>query len=218
MDTGTSAILIVSLLAGLSCFAFFVGFLVQLRKRARVRMVFGFLAMFVMLLVAVASGAISLGLRGYRSLVSEQLAAVIILEPVAPQRFRAVFQFPDGNENEFDLAGDQIYVDAKILKWKSIGTLLGLDTEYALDRVSGRYQRLEDERSRSRTVQSLSATSFVDLFWLRRRFARLSPLYDVEYGSAAFAPAAEPMTYELRVSASGLLLRPAPQPAPQTGG
>ena len=218
MDTSTNAILIVSLLAGLSCFAFFVGFLVHQRRQARVRTVFGFVAMLVMLFVATVSGLVSIGLRGYRSLVSEQLAAIIVLEPVRPQRFRAVFQFPDGRESEYVLSGDQILVDAKILKWKSVGTLLGLDTEYVLDRVSGRYERLEDERRRARTVHSLSATSFVDLFGLRRRFARLSPLYDAEYGSAAFVPAAEPAAYELRVSSSGLVLRPTAIPEPQAGG
>ena len=47
----------------------------------------------------------------------------------------------------------------------------------------------------------------MDLFSLRRRYTFLAPLLDAEYGSAAFVPVAEPAELELRVSATGLLIR-----------
>src|SRR2546422_6430516 len=44
-----------------------------------------------------------------------------------------------------------------VLKWRPIGTLLGLETIYELDRISGRYQVLSDEQTHARTVYSLAA-------------------------------------------------------------
>lgn len=204
----TTPILILSLLSGLSCFAFFVSFIVQLKKRALLGIVSSFLLATTMLCVALLTGVVCIGLGGYRSLTAEEVAAVITIEPLGLQRFRAHFNLADGRQQIFELAGDELMVDAHILKWQPLGTLLGLGTEYELDRVSGRYARIEDERHKRRTAHSLSDKSVVDLFALRRRFDRLSPLYDAEYGSASFVPADGVRTYELRISTSGLLLRP----------
>jgi len=35
------------------------------------------------------------------------------------------------------------------LEWRPIATLLGLETVYELDRISGRYQALSDEQTAS---------------------------------------------------------------------
>ena len=43
------------------------------------------------------------------------------------------------------MAGDQIYVDAHILKWTPAANLIGLHTAYELDRVAGRYDNIEQE-------------------------------------------------------------------------
>jgi hypothetical protein len=47
----------------------------------------------------------------------------------------------------------------------------------------------------------------VDVFLLRKRFPQLEPILDAEYGSGTFIAAAQPATYEVRVSTSGLLMR-----------
>lgn len=49
----------------------------------------------------------------------------------------------------------------------------------------------------------------VDLFALRLRHGFLAPLLDAEYGSATYVPVTGPAELELRVSTTGLLLRPA---------
>jgi hypothetical protein len=105
------------------------------------------------------------------------------------------------------LSGDELYVDARILKWRPWANIFGLHTAYELDRVAGRYQDLVQEQQQPRTVQSLAADREVDLFKLRRRYVLLSPLLDAEYGSATFAAADSPAQYEVRVSTTGLLIR-----------
>ena len=166
----------------------------------------------VLALVCLLSGALFLtlylSLHGYRALTREDLAGTIQAEPTGPSQFQVTVQIPGRQPERFQLAGDEIYVDAHILKWKPWANLFGLHTAYALDRLAGRYQAIEDESGKPHTVYTLGGTRAVDLFSLRRRFAWLEPVVDAEYGSAAFFPTRDRVSLELRVSTSGLLFRP----------
>lgn len=153
------------------------------------------------------AGGLAVGIQGYRALTHEEIAARVTVEPTARQRFNATFEFADGRRQTFELAGDEIYIDAHILKWKPYANIVGLHTAYELDRVAGRYRGIGEERAAARTIHALGRERPVDLFDLRQRHAFLSPLLDAEYGSATFVPVARPATLELRVSASGLLIR-----------
>jgi hypothetical protein len=150
---------------------------------------------------------ISIATQGYRALTREDLAATVKIEPAGPGRFNARFQFPDGREAVFNLAGDELYVDAHILKWKSIANYFGLHTSYELDRVAGRYLKLEDEQTKPRTVFALSRKKPINMFSLRQRYALLSPLLDAEYGSGTFIEVQQAIELEIRVSTTGLLIR-----------
>ncbi len=180
------------------------------RALSRRRLVRGFGSLLLGLLLlslSALSATISVSTRGYKALTHEELAAVVQTVPTGDQRFLATFRFPGGGERRFRLAGDELYVDAHILKWKPIANVLGLHTAYELDRVAGRYVRLEDERTRPRTVASLAEDKPIDMFELRRRLPLLRPLVDAEYGSGTFVLADTPANYEIRVSVSGLLVR-----------
>jgi len=163
----------------------------------------------LLLSLGALAGTIAIGIQGYLALTREDVAARLFVQPHGAQRFAATVRFPDGHEETFELAGDEIYVDAHILKWKPLANVLGLHTVYELDRVAGRYHAVEQERSEVRTVYSLGKDKPVDLFGLRRRYAFLAPLLDAEYGSATFMPVAQPAELELRVSTTGLLMRQA---------
>jgi hypothetical protein len=169
----------------------------------------GLLAAALCLSVGILCGAITVGIRGYRALTSEVVAATIKTEPIGPQHFRATVTLPDSSLHMFDLAGDAVYVDAHVLKWRPIGNLLGLNTVYELDRIAGRYQRLTDEQNRERTVFSLATHKPFDAYDLARRYWLLRPLVDAQYGSATFIGATAPggATYEVRISTTGLLVR-----------
>ena len=161
--------------------------------------------------IAAAAGTVYLGLQGYRNLTREEVAATLSVKPVAPQRFDVKVRFPDAREVTFEVAGDEIYADARILKWKPFANALGLHTAYELDRLSGRYRSIDQERTAPRTVHSLAVDKPVNLFGLRQRYAFLEPLLDAEYGSASFVPVTRPAELELRVSTTGLLLRETPK-------
>lgn len=214
-----SLLLQVAAAFAVGCVGFFV-FGVAALKRRRYLLV-GVLLMFAVLSLSAAGLCITISVatRGYRAFTREVVAAVVETQPTGPQRFTATFRFPDGESATYSLAGEELYVDAHILKWKPIANLLGLHTAYELDRVAGRYAKLEDEQSLPRSVFSLAVEKPVDMFDLRHRLMLFRPLVDAEYGSAAFILADRPATYELRVSTTGLLIRraPASRPADEAG-
>ena len=155
------------------------------------------------------AGMIALGIQGYQTLTREEIAAQISVSPVAPQRFAATFRYPDGRVENFMIAGDEIYVDAHILKWQPLANLFGLHTAYELNRVGGRYRDIEQERTAQRTVHSLSQDKPINLFGIRQRHTFLAILLDAKYGSATFVPVIQAAELELRISTTGLLMREA---------
>ncbi|MFO7586862.1 MAG: hypothetical protein R6X22_02215 [Gemmatimonadota bacterium] len=204
-----------TILAGLALFAAFaavvllVAFLHAVRNRRSLSAVVALLGAACAALVGVLAATILVGTRGYRALTRETTAAWIRTVPGPDRSFVAHFRLPDGSVEAFELSGDEIYVDAHILKWKPVANLLGLHTAYELDRVAGRFRDLESERSRERTIHSLATPKRLDVFHLRRASGLLTPLVDAEYGSASFVTARDTAVWELRVSTTGLLLRPA---------
>ena len=217
--TGLPAMDGASVMSGLSIAAIVLGLaglllvLAGLRALWRAR-IWGFttrtLLGLLLLAAGALAGAVAAGVQGYQALTREESVARISIRPIADQRFEARFRFPDAQEQTFQLSGDEIYVDARILKWTPYANLVGLHTMWELDRVAGRYRSIDQEKSAPRTIFPLGGSQAVDLFALRKRFAGLAPLFDAEYGSATFVPAADTAELELLVSTSGLLLRPRP--------
>jgi hypothetical protein len=195
-------------LATLGAILILAGIAALLRARP-LRFAVRTLAGLLLLSLGGLAGTIAIGTQGYRALTREDVAARLFVRPVGPQRFAATVRFPDGREATFELAGDEIYVDAHILKWKPFANVLGLHTAYELDRMGGRYRAIEQERSAVRTVYLLGQERPMDLFRLRQRYAFLATLLDAEYGSATFTTVTRPAELELRVSTTGLLMRDA---------
>ncbi|HVE89132.1 MAG TPA: hypothetical protein VNA44_05470 [Burkholderiaceae bacterium] len=178
--------------------------LIRLRPfRFIFRTVFGLL----LLAAGALAATIAIGTYGYTALTREEIAATLLVQPMEPQRFSATVRYPDLREVKFELAGDEVYVDAQILKWKPMANVLGLHTAYELDRIAGRYRSIDQERSAPRTIFPLARDKPVDLFDLRRRYTFLAPLLDAEYGSASYVAVSRPAEIELRVSTTGLLMR-----------
>lgn len=186
---------------------FFIATVAALRKKKLFSSAFRFLLALLALSLTGLFGVIVISTVGYRALTHEEIAAVVKTEPNGAKEFTAHFQFPDGHEASYRLAGDALYVDAYILKWKPIVNILGLHTAYELDRVAGRYTDLKEERESLRTVFLLSRDKPLNMFTLRQCYSLLRPLLDAEYGSASFINSDKPEHFEIRVSTTGLLIR-----------
>ena len=159
-----SPINITALVFAILSLLFLFAFILSLKKHKKMGAARNFIFMLLMLVIALLFATISFSIQGYTNLTHEELAAYVDIEPIGKQEFKAYFWFPDNTEAEYELSGDELYIDAHILKWKSITNLLGLHTLYELDRVAGRYAKLEDETSKPRTVYSISSEKLIDVF------------------------------------------------------
>ena len=172
---------------------------------------FTFRALLALLFLGVGSalGIVGLGAQGLHLLDREATAARIRVVPTGKQTYDATVTFADGRTQTYALAGDDIVVDAHVVKWTPLASRLGLATAYRLERIAGRYRSVDQETTARRTVFPLSASGPVDLIDLAHKLP-LAPIFDAEYGSATYVPVVQPETLEVKVSESGLLMRRAP--------
>lgn len=191
----------------LLCVIFLFAFFTSLRKKKFFGAVRNFTFAVLMLTLSLLFGTISISIQSYNALTREVLAATVEIFPVSKQIFMARITFPDSSEKQYKLEGDEFYIDAHILKWKSLANLLGLHTYYELDRISGRYIDIEDETNKNRTVYSVAEDKLIDAFDLRLKYPFLSFLVDAEYGSASFITTNAHKNLQIMVSTTGLLIR-----------
>lgn len=164
-------------------------------------------ALLVALGIAAAFAAASL--RTYNRLTREQEAARVSMHQVTPKLYSVSVQPTGARPQSFAVAGDEWLIEARLLKWRPLATLVGFDTVYRLERLSGRYTDLAEERAAQRTVYGLAERAPVDFWLFVKDYHDYLPLADALYGSAAFVPMAEGAEYVVSVSTTGLVVRPA---------
>ncbi|MDX2277185.1 MAG: hypothetical protein NW206_17200 [Hyphomonadaceae bacterium] len=170
----------------------------------------------VFLGVAAIVGLLGLNIQTYHRLTFERPVATIELTQKGPQLFDAVVvepptpDQPEGITRSFEVHGDEWRIEARVLKWKPWANVLGLDSQYRLDRFSGRYTDTQQELTAERSAYDIRPTrqSGVDLWPLAREFSEYAPLVDTLYGSGAYMPMADGARYEVRITQNGLIARP----------
>jgi hypothetical protein len=167
----------------------------------------------IFLLLAAGALLVAANVHTYQRLTFEQPAGELQFSQVAEGQYNAVLSFPDGKRAFFLLRGDEWQVDARILKWTAFANLVGFDAAYRLERISGRYSHVEDERSKPRTVYDLNLPDRIDPWDLVHRYRKWLPWVDALYGSATFLPMADGALYEIKMAQSGLIARPLNQAA-----
>ena len=165
------------------------------------------LAGLLLLAIAALMAAISINLYTYDRLTHESTIAEVSFQEIGPQHFGAHVLLKN-NTKILDLRGDEWQIDARVLKWRGMAVLIGFDTLYRLDRLSGRYRDITQERTGLRTVHSLSEEQGLDLWMISRRYAHWIPWVDAVYGSATYMPMIDGASYTVSVSSTGLLARP----------
>jgi hypothetical protein len=203
------------IVAGICALLFFAAALQSFRRRRIAGGLMLGMGGLVLLLLAACALLVVANMRTYQRLSSEQDAGALRLSRVSDREYDGTFTFPSGERADFALSGDEWQVDAQVLKWRGLANLVGFDTVYRLDRISGRYTNIEEEKTLPRTVYALNPPDRVDLWDFVHRHQPWIPWIDAWYGSATFLPMSDGAAYEIRVSQSGLLARPL-NPAAQT--
>lgn len=162
----------------------------------------------LMMSIAGLFGAIGINLHTYERLTYEQSVAELSFKQIAPGQYQAHLRLPSGKTRLFDMEGDEWQLDARVLKWKGLATIAGMDSQYRLERISGRHHDISRERNGPRTVHTLATDAGVDLWQIAQRNKQWLPWVDATYGSATYLPMADGAQYQVRLTASGLLARP----------
>jgi hypothetical protein len=185
--------------------------MVAVRRLTDLRFASGSLLLISSLLVVAIGVAAALAagsLRTYTRLTAEQEAARVAMRQVAPRHYALTVQPKSARTQTFEVLGDEWQIDARLLKWRPLATIAGFDTVYRLERLSGRYSDLAEERAAKRTVYGLAERGTIDFWALVRSSHDYLPLADALYGSAAFVPMADGAEYVVSVSSTGLVVRP----------
>jgi hypothetical protein len=192
----------------LLAFPFELAAIRRLRRLQLVRGTLFFLSGATVLLVAAVAVLVAANLYTYARLTHEQEAARVSMRQLGERHYVLSVQPKGEPPRHFELRGDEWQMDARVLKWRAMGNLLGFDTLYRLERLSGRYGSVAAERAGPRTVHDLSEETSLDLWSLVRRHHAYIPFADALYGSAVYVPMSEGAEYTVSVSASGLVVRP----------
>jgi hypothetical protein len=170
----------------------------------------------VFLGVAAIVGLLGLNVQTYHRLTYERQVATIEVRQKGPQLYDATVteppteQDPQGVTNTFEIHGDEWRIEARVLKWKPWANVLGLDSQYRLDRFSGRYADTQQELTAERSAYDIRPTrsSGLDLWPIAREYSEYLPVVDTLYGSGAYMPMSDGARYEVRITQNGLIARP----------
>ena len=152
---------------------------------------------------------LAFNIHTYHRLTFEKPIAVLSTMQLGPQQYRVtVKELPDNKVTNYFLKGDEWQLDARILRWDPPLQLLGLNTLYRLERLSGRYHRINDELNRPRTVYPLSNEQGLDIWTLAQEYQQWLRWIDAFYGNAAYLPMHDGARYIIAINQYGLIARP----------
>lgn len=177
-----------------------------------------------LLATALVAALLGQNIQTYARLTSERPVATVSVRQLAPQYFEVTVAQPLANDASaraavYPVHGDEWRMEAQVLKWKPWANVIGLDSQYRLDRLSGRYQNIDQERTGARSVHALSGGDgdtghlsalpwSLSVWDTARKYRRYVDAVDTLYGSAAYMPMADGATYEVWITQSGLIARP----------
>lgn len=175
------------------------------RRTQRVGLVRGLMGT-VFVLSALVLALLAASVYQYLVLMVDRPVAQVTAVGMGPQRFEVTVTPHDGAAQRFVVDGDQWQIDARVIRWRLPVALAGVPSLYRLDRLSGRYINIEQERKATRTVHALSTSPMPDLWSLSRRFPAWMSVVDADYGSAAFLPLVDGGRYEVTINPRGGLV------------
>jgi hypothetical protein len=175
----------------------------------------GFQVLFILSLFVIALLLFS-NLNTYSRLSTEKNVADVVVRYVTGKQYELELISDSGQSKRFLINGDEWQIDVRIIKWKSWANLLGLDSYYQLDRLSGRYKDIDQANVTKSIAHKISNEQAGVSIWQLRHLAggRLAVL-DAYFGQSVFMPMQHLARYKLSVTQAGLIARPSNKIASQ---
>ena len=162
----------------------------------------------LVLALALLAGVVAYDLRSYDVQVQDRPFLTLTFAADGPQRYR-VNLLEGSKEREVVLEGDLWQLDARLLGWKGLAALIGLEPGYRLEKLSGRFLAIEQQQTARHAQVQLAASPYgIDLWhWLRLTRRDLF-LFDPQAARVTYLPIADGAAFSVSLSPTGLLARP----------
>jgi hypothetical protein len=168
----------------------------------------------VVVLGALAVLLVAANVYTYHRLTAETLIAELRFDPTGDRQYLAYLRTGDRcRERVFPLLGEQWRVDAEFVKWKYWAALLGLDSEYRLDRLEGRYRSTADQNAAPNIAHDLGGGTALDVVAIAQALGPLNFLLDATYGSSTYQDIDPDRVYRVYRTSTGIIARSEPRPA-----
>lgn len=164
---------------------------------------------FVVLALAGLIGLIGCDISTYASLPGEQPLVTLTFQAQGPQRYEV--RLDQGKETRTAmLEGDLWQLDLHMLRWKSLAELIGLESGYRLERLSGRYLAVEQQNlARYGRVELSEKPLGVDIWQSLELGQRDMHLVDAQMLRVDYMPIADGAVYTVELAPTGLIAKPA---------
>lgn len=164
---------------------------------------------FVVLALAGLIGLIGYDISTYASLPGEQPLVTLTFQAQGPQRYEV--RLDQGKETRTAmLEGDLWQLDLHMLRWKSLAELIGLESGYRLERLSGRYLAVEQQNLARYGRVALSEKPLgVDIWQSLELGQRDMHLVDAQMLRVDYMPIADGAVYTVELAPTGLIAKPA---------
>jgi hypothetical protein len=155
----------------------------------------------------------------YHRLTGEAQIAELRFDVTGDRQYLAHLRTGDRcEERVLPVFGDQWRVDAEFLKWKYWAMLLGLDSQYRLDRLEGRYRSVTEQNSQPKVAHDLGGGTAVDIVEVAGALGSWNFLLDATYGSSTYEDIDVANVYHVFRTTTGIITRSEPRPArPERG-
>lgn len=182
------------------------------------RRTFKFSLFAVLLFAALSIVLLTATIYTYDRLTAETLIAELEFDATGDRQYIAHLRTGDRcDERALPVLGDQWRVDAEFLKWKYWALLLGLDSQYRLDRLEGRYRSAVEQNSQPNIAHDLRERTAVDLVALAESLGSWNFLLDATYGSSTYQDIDVDNVYYVYRTTTGIITRHEPRPVQPPG-
>ena len=159
-------------------------------------------------LVALVFSIVGIDLATYQQLTKKDSIYRISIYEVSPNKFDFHLQ-SNGDDQVFQLEGDQWQIDFRLIRFTAASTLAGLSNLYQPSRLSNRYEFIEDQRSKSKQYYSLRdpVVNGLDLWKFIKKYSAYFPGVDSAFGSSVYAPLKHNAEYEILIGYAGIVVK-----------
>ncbi len=160
------------------------------------------------LAAAAAVSLLALNIQSYTRLSWEEQVATVAVAKTGERAFDVTVAETGRPAQVYSITGDQWQMDARVIAWKPWANILGLDTQFELQRLWGRH--LSGAQRNTAAAQDLiTERPGIDVVKLSHSLGNWAPFSQREFGSAVYMPLADGALYEVRISQKALVVDPA---------